>query len=201
MAEKGFHINFTQGIPASIKPSIYIIRKGIGASFFDQKNNALFLQMRGGYSVPPIVKNMFSVVSLNNFLDIFYIHKVSINVNTFLNQAFDLVRPGGYMEINTINWSEILNAICKADEKYLDNLYRYLLKKRILLRSRENKLFQEGNFINAILSVNVFITVDTLKKHFESSYPVHIEEANSSLNDNLYTTSIRIYKLLNNKID
>ncbi|NEO57261.1 MAG: hypothetical protein F6K54_31860 [Okeania sp. SIO3B5] len=107
----GLPLRFISKIPKVKEAGVYIVRKGLGASFYLEESNTLFIQMRGEINVPPISKKSFLMVDMGNFLEPLEPLTEIENIDKFLIDACDLLKPGGFMQIVFPNSSKTLNKL------------------------------------------------------------------------------------------
>ena len=149
MADAGLPLRFVGKIPQIKEAGVYIVQKGLGASFYLEESNSLFIQMRGGLNVPPIKQKRFSLVDLGTFLERYSGVK---NIDEFLIAACKLVKSGGFMQILIFNWSKVLNK--------LNNPQTLMIAKP---SSSASLLQLPGEFLQGTLNKRMFLTLEIIQ--------------------------------------
>jgi len=149
MADAGLPLRFVAKIPEIKEAGVYIVKKGLGANFYLEESNSLFIQMRGGLNVPPIKQKRFSLVDLGTFLER---HSGVKNIDEFLIAACKLVKPGGFMQILIFNWSKVLNK--------LNNPQTLMIAQP---SSSASLLQLPGEFLQRTLNKRMFLTLEIIQ--------------------------------------
>ena len=150
MADAGLPLRFVGKIPQIKEAGVYIVQKGLGASFHLEESNSLFIQMRGGLNVPPIKQKRFSLVDLGTFLERF--QGSNQDIDTFFIDAYNLVKPEGMMQILCFNWSSVLNKM-NNPELMMNN--GQLSKASLLQRP--------GEFLKNMIDKKMFLTLEMIQ--------------------------------------
>jgi hypothetical protein len=150
MADAGLPLRFVAKIPEIKEAGAYIVKKGLGANFYLEESNSLFIQMRGGLNVPPIKQKRFSLVDLGTFLERF--QGSNQDIDTFFIDAYNLVKPEGMMQILCFNWSSVLN---KMNNPELMMNSGQLSKASLLQRP--------GEFLKNMIDKKMFLTLEMIQ--------------------------------------
>lgn len=197
MADRGLPLVFSQTVPKAVKPGVYMIRKGINASFYWDKYDAFFIQMRGGYSIPPLANGIFSVVDAGKIFEIIHARNVDVSWSDLLSEMFALVKVGGYLKLPILHWNALLKLVGENDVIKLRLVEKLLIRGS--MRKREQIVCSESfslDLLDSIFQAYPRITVGLLKEILaERGFDCCVEnEENLSPSSLEIMQDVRIYK-------